>query len=74
MSAELFIHGKVHILARDAALKTGLSRDYLARIAREGRVPAQRLSVGWVLDRDALHAFVLRIRTQPLPRGRPKRS
>jgi len=41
-----------------AALETGLSRDYLARLAREGRVPARRLSVGWVFDLEALRAFL----------------
>ena len=58
MSEELYIDGRAYILGPDAALETGLSRDYLARLAREGRVPARRLSVGWVFDLEALRAFL----------------
>jgi hypothetical protein len=43
---------------RFAGLETGLSRDYLSRLARQGRVPAKRLSVGWVFDHAALRAFL----------------
>jgi hypothetical protein len=65
MSGELVIHGRAHILARDAAIETGLSRDYLSRLARDGRVPADRLSIGWLFDLEALRAFVAERKLRP---------
>ncbi len=36
----------------------GYTPDYLARLAREGKVSAERIGRNWVIDRASLAAFV----------------
>jgi hypothetical protein len=54
MSDEIFFDGKVYIPARDAARELGLSGDYIARLAKGGRIPARLLGHDWFVDREAL--------------------
>lgn len=54
MTQELLIDGRIYISASDAAKESGLSAHHIARLAREGRIPARRLAHNWYVERAAL--------------------
>jgi excisionase family DNA binding protein len=58
MRNEIFIDGVPFISARHAAREAGLSRDYLSKLARAGKITGHRLGNIWFLDRQAVKSFV----------------
>ena len=58
MSEEIQFDGKPYISAQDAAREIGLSGDYVARLARTGRLPAHRVAGGtWFVDHEAVNGY-----------------
>lgn len=49
---------------KDAALRVGYSSDYVARLAREGRVLSQRQGRQWLVEVDSLKLFILEMEAQ----------
>lgn len=43
-----------HVAAADAALETGVTRDYLTKLARRGLLRCRKLSGVWFIERSAL--------------------
>lgn len=58
MTQELLIDGRIYISVSDAAKESGLPAHHIARLAREGRIPARRLSRNWYIQRDALASHI----------------
>ena len=54
MTFEIPIDDKIYVAAPDAARQLGVSTDYVARLARTGRIPARRLGYNWYIERDAV--------------------
>jgi hypothetical protein len=58
MSEEIQFDGKPYISAQDAAREIGLSGDYVARLARTGRLPARRVAGGaWFVEHEAANRY-----------------
>ncbi|MBI2610881.1 excisionase family DNA-binding protein [Candidatus Kaiserbacteria bacterium] len=60
MSDEIFFDGARYISATEAAELANLSRDYVARLCKEGRLSGKRVGKHWYVNRDSLQEFVLR--------------
>src|SRR3989344_6123572 len=56
----IFFNGISYIPAADAASRAGLHRDYVARLAREGKVRAKRIGKNWYIDEASFHDFLVR--------------
>jgi len=54
MNDEIIFDGKVHVSAHEAARAVGVTGDYVARLAKAGRIPARRLGRKWYVDREAV--------------------
>ena len=50
-------HGTPYILARDAAARCSLSRDYVTRLAREGKIEGKRTGNAWHVSEASLREF-----------------
>src|SRR3989344_5639505 len=59
MSDEIFFDGKRFISANDAASSADLTRDYIARLCRDGRVAGRRIGKNWYVDQASLKAFLI---------------
>ncbi len=46
-----------YLLAREAALRFSLSRDYVTRLAREGRIEGKRIKNSWHVSEESLRRF-----------------
>ncbi len=57
MSSALEINGKSLYLIKDAVSKTTYSRDYVTRLAREGKIVASHIGRQWFVDVDSLKAY-----------------
>jgi len=57
MSALIKINGIELVPLKAAALKVGYSRDYVARLAREGKIVAMQMGRNWSVDLDSLVHF-----------------
>jgi hypothetical protein len=55
MTDPLTIDGLTYIPIRDAAAKSRLSTEYLARLARQHRLRARRM---WFIETDSLQQFL----------------
>lgn len=51
------IGGTLYIPASDAARTTGLSREYITRLARAGKLPARRLGRNWLISLASLRTL-----------------
>jgi excisionase family DNA binding protein len=58
MSGQLFINGQRHVTAAEAARESGLTRDYLSKLAKAGKIPGCRLGNIWLLDCQAVRSFM----------------
>lgn len=58
MSDEIYFGGVCYISASDAAQIRGFTRDYVARLCKDGKLPARRIGKQWYAQRDAFLAFV----------------
>src|SRR3989304_3354210 len=60
MSDEIFFDGSRYISASDAASQAALTRDYLARLCKEGKLIARRIGKKqWDVNQSSLEAFIL---------------
>ena len=59
---------RVLIPTATACQRTGLSRGYIQRLAKAGRIEGVKLGHDWLLYEDSLSAFL----AHPRERGRPK--
>jgi hypothetical protein len=59
MSDELFFDGARYISAGDAAGISGLTRDYVARLAREGKVAGRQVGRQWYVGKESMSAFLV---------------
>jgi excisionase family DNA binding protein len=67
MSGQIFINGRRHVTAAEAARDSGFTRDYLSKLARAEKIPGHRLGNIWLLDFQAVRSFMdekKRLRTQ----------
>jgi excisionase family DNA binding protein len=53
-AGEIFFDGKLYVSAHQAARTVGVTGDYIARLAKAGRIPARRLGRSWFVDREAV--------------------
>ncbi len=51
------IGGILYIPAADAARTTGLSREYITRLARAGKLPAHRIGRNWLVSLASLRTL-----------------
>ena len=59
MSDEIFFEGKRYISAYEAASLAGFTRDYVARLCREGKIRGRRVGRNWYVESNELQSFVL---------------
>src|SRR3989344_2032937 len=59
MSDEIFFDGKRYISAHDAASSSDLTRDYIARLCRDGRVTGRRIGKNWYVEHASLKDFLI---------------
>lgn len=57
MKNKIIVSGIEYVSAKDGADLTGYSTDYIARVAKLGKVPAKKFGKGWLIDREALLHF-----------------
>ena len=58
MSDEIFVNGVRFISTATAAHQTGLSRDYIYRLCKEGRLTNRKVGSGWYVSQDAVKVFI----------------
>jgi excisionase family DNA binding protein len=56
-SGKIFINRRLHVTSTEAAREAGLSRDYLSKLAKAGKIPGHRLGNIWLLDCEAVQSF-----------------
>ncbi|MDP3645533.1 MAG: helix-turn-helix domain-containing protein, partial [bacterium] len=59
MSDEIYFDGIKYVSANEAASLVGLTRDYIARLCKEGKVLGRRIGKQWYVSQNALHTFIL---------------
>src|SRR3989344_5578007 len=59
MTDEIFFDGVRYISASEAAELAGFSRDYVARLCKDGKLLAKRIGKQWYVCRDTLQQFVV---------------
>ena len=59
MSDEIFFDGIRHISANDAAASSGFTRDYIARLCRDGKVRGRRIGKNWYVDHNSFQSFLV---------------
>ncbi|MEK7098475.1 MAG: helix-turn-helix domain-containing protein, partial [Patescibacteria group bacterium] len=59
MSDELFFENSKYISAADAATSFALHRDYVARLARTGKIKAKRVGKNWYVSEKSMQSFVI---------------
>ncbi len=58
MSAEIYFKDDKHISATDAAALAGLSRDYIARLCRQGKVVGHQVGKNWYVSERSFTEFL----------------
>lgn len=58
MSAQLQVDGVSYLPLKEAARLSSYTRDYIARLAREGKIAATRIGRQWYVDPASLQEFV----------------
>jgi hypothetical protein len=58
MNKKIFLNGNTYIGSKDAGKLVGYSYDYVSRLAREGKVIAQKVGQSWFIDPESLQSFV----------------
>ncbi|MHB1086757.1 MAG: helix-turn-helix domain-containing protein, partial [Minisyncoccota bacterium] len=59
MSDEIFFDGQRFISAAEASSTADLSRDYVARLCRDGKVKGRRIGKNWYVHEDSLKQFLI---------------
>ncbi|MBI4094050.1 helix-turn-helix domain-containing protein, partial [Candidatus Kaiserbacteria bacterium] len=58
MSDEILFDGVRYISASDAGHLAGFTRDYVARLCKEGKLPARRIGKQWYTSKEAFRFFL----------------
>lgn len=61
------------ITAQEAARLTGYTEHNIRKLARSGIIPAERFGRMWVLDEDAIQAYVAQMRVLGSAKHTPRR-
>src|SRR3989344_6161189 len=59
MSDAIFFDGKKYISANEASLSAGFTRDYIARLCRDGKVRGRRIGKNWYVEGGSLQSFLV---------------
>ena len=59
MNDEIFFSGKRYISAGSAAPSVDFTRDYVARLCREGKIEARRVGKQWYVEMESLKSFIV---------------
>jgi len=59
MSDQIYFDGKRFVSASDASLHSGLTRDYVAKLCRDGKVNGRRVGKNWYVEHSALQDFLV---------------
>ncbi len=73
MSDKTFIAGEHYITLAEAARQSGFTVNYLYTLVRYGRLRGKRTTNRWLVDEQAMQAYVANRSTRPR-RGRPKQT
>ncbi len=71
MSDEIFFDGKRYISANEAGASSGLTRDYIARLCRDGKISGRRIGKHWYVGQDSFRDFLV---TQEYAKSRRSES
>src|SRR3989344_973628 len=80
MSNEIFFDGKQYISANEASSRSGLTRDYVGRLCREGKMSGKRIGKNWYVENASLRSFLVgqeynkSLRRESLARERTQES
>ncbi|MDR3571055.1 MAG: hypothetical protein P4L81_02560, partial [Candidatus Pacebacteria bacterium] len=56
---EIFLDGAKYISAGDAAAASGFSRDYITRLARDGKILGRQIDRQWYVSHESLNTFLV---------------
>ena len=59
MSSEIYFDGSRFISANDAARTVGVTRDYIGRLCRDGKLSGKRVGKLWYVDENSLNRFLI---------------
>src|SRR3989338_379435 len=59
MNSEIYFDGKQYISANDASALSGLTRDYVARLCRGGKMSGKRIGKNWYVENASLRSFLV---------------
>ncbi|PIR83523.1 hypothetical protein COU18_03840, partial [Candidatus Kaiserbacteria bacterium CG10_big_fil_rev_8_21_14_0_10_51_14] len=59
MSEEIFFDGRRYISANEAASSVGFTRDYIARMCRQGKIKSRRVAKNWYVDYGSFQDFLI---------------
>ncbi|MSU73968.1 DNA-binding protein, partial [Candidatus Kaiserbacteria bacterium] len=59
MSDEIFFDGKRYISANEAAVSADLTRDYVARLCRDGKISGRRVGKHWYVEQASIRDFLV---------------
>src|SRR3989344_381609 len=59
MNDDIFFEGIRYVSAGEAASQADLTRDYLARLCKEGKIIGRRIGKQWYVKEDSLQSFIL---------------
>src|SRR3989344_6060360 len=71
MSDEIFFDGKRYISANEAGISVGFTRDYIARLCRDGKISGRRVGKHWYVEQASLKDFLV---TQEYAKSRRSES
>ena len=69
MTESLVFNNLTYISIRNAAAGSNLSSEYLARLARDGRIRARMVAHTWFIELHSLQQFLSSRRRPPSKRG-----
>jgi hypothetical protein len=55
---QLVINGRAHVSADQAARLSGLSRNYVCRLARRGALAGQKIAGGWLVEWQGVRTLI----------------
>ena len=59
MSDEIYLDGVRYISAGDSAALSGFTRDYIARLCKDGKISGRRVGKQWYANLESLQKFIL---------------
>src|SRR4051812_26156002 len=59
MAEEIIFNGAKHVSAHDAAVHSGLTRDYIAKLCRDKKIRGTRVGKNWFVEEASFKAFLV---------------